>query len=213
MPGSVPRPTQIFHTTSIPNLGSIFSDGELQCHEQLAARTISPVDISLDNIQRRRARTQVPCGQGGNLHQYVPFFFNPKSPMLLYLTSGRFAPPIDRNSLVHLMSTVEQVESSGTDFVFTTGHAIMSYSDFYDDSTELNKVDWEIMASHMWNRTSDDQDRQCRREAEFLVHQSVDLSLVSHAIVYSQQAEHQVSTELSRSGTFLQVAIKPEMFY
>ncbi len=38
-------------------------------------------------------------------------------------------------------------------FAFTDGHAVMDYSEFYDDLQFLNMIDWEIMQARYWNNT------------------------------------------------------------
>jgi hypothetical protein len=49
----------------------------------------SKIDTACDpEIQKRRGETEVSCAQGGTLHDYVPFYFTPHSPMLLQSLEG-----------------------------------------------------------------------------------------------------------------------------
>jgi len=38
--------------------------------------------ISNEELDHKRAATAVPCGPGGTPHDYVPFHFGPRSPMI-----------------------------------------------------------------------------------------------------------------------------------
>ncbi len=82
MPGTVPQPTPIFHITNIDNLSLILAGGTLRTIADLKATGVAYTSIAHQNIQDRRAYTQVPCGPGGCLHDYVPFYFGARSPML-----------------------------------------------------------------------------------------------------------------------------------
>ena len=54
----------------------------------LRRQRINYVDIAYQGIQDRRATTRVPCGAEGVLHDYVPFYFAPRSPMLYTIHKG-----------------------------------------------------------------------------------------------------------------------------
>ena len=45
--------------------------------------------------------------------------------------------------VVYLCSTAQSVQNRGLGFAFTDGHAIMSYTDYYDNLADLDKVDWQ----------------------------------------------------------------------
>ena len=67
----------IYHITPINNLSSILNLGGLVANSRLKQEKIDYQDISYEHIQDRRGRTPVPCGAGGYLHDYVPFYFAP----------------------------------------------------------------------------------------------------------------------------------------
>lgn len=82
---------RLYHITHIDNLAAILQQGCLHCHRHLARLRFHPVNIAYQSIQDRRASTFVHCGPGGVLHDYVPFYFAPRSPMLyaLHTRPGR----------------------------------------------------------------------------------------------------------------------------
>ncbi|MBZ8182847.1 DUF4433 domain-containing protein [Oscillatoria salina IIICB1] len=81
-------PTPIYHITHVNNLSSILNSSGLIAFNQLKQQRANYTDIAHQTIQDRRARKQVPCGAGGVLHDYVPFYFAPRSPMLYTINRG-----------------------------------------------------------------------------------------------------------------------------
>lgn len=77
-----PNPIYIYHITPIENLHMILNTGELLAKRVLDRMNTGYTNIAHQNIQDRRAETPVPCGPGETLHDYVPFYFAPHSPML-----------------------------------------------------------------------------------------------------------------------------------
>ncbi len=171
--------TLIYHITHLRNLPLILKHDGLFANSLRVERSIEHVNIAHASIQERRATTKVPRPPGGVLYDYVPFYFAPRSPMLYAIHRGNVEgynegePPI-----LHLVANVEAVAASSQPFVFTDGHAIMAFTNFYADLRELDKVDWEIMRARYWRDTLEDNDRVRRRNAEFLVHQFVPWQLI-----------------------------------
>jgi len=144
-----PNRTSIYHITPIENLRGILEAGELRAKRALDREETGYANIAHQTIQDRRAHTPVPCGPGGWLHDYVPFYFGPRSSMLYTIERGnveRFAG--GQQSIVHLVSTAQSVQEAGLGFVFTDGYGIMDFTEFYDDLAQLDEVDWPLMNSH-----------------------------------------------------------------
>jgi hypothetical protein len=142
--------------------------------------------------------TRVPRGPRGVVHDYVPFYFAPRSPMLYAIDRGYVAAYQDgQEPIVHLVSTVQTVAVSGRRFVFTDGHATIAVSGFYEDVADLDQVDWSVMPSTFWNDTASYPDRKRRRQAEFLVHRFFPWELVTTIGVMSEAVRMRVEAALS----------------
>lgn len=74
-----------FHITHVCNVPSIMKDGLLS-HNLVVQRGISYKDISNAGVQQKRSCRRV---HGRGLHDYVPMFANPLTPML-YSLRGKF---------------------------------------------------------------------------------------------------------------------------
>ena len=135
---------------------------------------------------------------GGTLHDYVPFYFAPRSPMLFKI-SKQSEPQHQEGQapIIHLVSTIEQVQQADGRFAFTDGHGIMELTNFYDDLTQLERVDWQIMNAPYWRDTVEDNDRKRRRQAEFLVHDFFPWRWVQEIGVKNVTLKSQVEASLS----------------
>jgi len=165
-----PIPTPIYHLTHIDNLTSIIQSGGCLSFNQMQNQGIGHIDIAYETIQARRVQTSVPYGPGGCLHDYVPFFFAPRPPML-YAIHGGNVEGYEQGQipLIYLVTTAQTVSNSSSEWVFTDGHATMAFSGFFDDLNDLNEIDWVVMESRYWNDTPTLPDRKRRRQAEFLI--------------------------------------------
>ncbi len=187
--------TAIYHITSLKNLASILQMGGLMSKNKLSQEQTTYTNIAYEGIQDRRAKTSVPLGRGGVLHDYAPFYFAPRSPMLYAIHKNRVEGYREGQSpILHLVTTAEAIEATGLVYVFTDGHATVAYSDFYDDLGDLGCVDWEVMESRFWADTDDDPDRKRRRQAEFLVYDFVPW----HLIVEIGAIDRTIGTQVER---------------
>ena len=170
--------------------------------------------IAHQSIQDRRATTTVPCGPQGVVHDYIPFYFAPRSPMLYSISKGNVAGyDGDQRSVIYLVSTADAVANQGTGFVFTDGHAIMAMSRFFDNLDDLDKVDWQLMHSRYWFDTQQDNDRKRRRQAEFLVYHFFPWELISRIIVMDKRTESALVKELTSAGVSTSVQCYRPWYY
>jgi hypothetical protein len=143
-------PTPIYHITNIKNLPSILQQKGLIANSILRQNQIDYCDIAHAHIQDRRARKQVDCGVGGYLHDYVPFYFAPRSPMLYAIYRGNVAAYSEgQEPVIYLVTEAEIIATNNLDFVFSDGHAAMEYITFYDDLLRLDAIDWELMQKNI----------------------------------------------------------------
>lgn len=207
-----PVPTNINHITHIDNLPSIIEKGGLfACSSGATDRY---VNIAHQSIQDRRHIFPVPLHPYGTVHDYVPFYFAPRSPMLYSIYRGN----VDgyrggQRPIVYLVSTVQKVEKAGLPFVFTDGHAIMHLSNYYNNISDLCKIDWGIMQARFWADTEDDNDRRRRRQAEFLVYQFFPWDLFSKIVVYEEKFAEQIGKMLKNGEMTNKIRVNREWYY
>jgi hypothetical protein len=183
-----PKPTPIYHFTHIDNLARLLVTGMLLCKNEMTARNSEYRSSAFKTVQAHRKGFLVPVSSRGTIHDYVPFYFNSRSPMLYTINCGN-VDDIRMQDLVFFKASAQKVEASGSDFAFTDGHGIMALSDYYDDLADLKQVPWNVINTLYWNNIPDG---SRLRQSEFLVYKSFNLSLVEVVGVYNQEMKERV---------------------
>jgi len=198
-PPPPPLPTPVLRFVHVDNLDLLLRRGALHApnhtpQDGLVYRTIHSVAVQQSRHQRR-----VPCGPRGVIHDYVPFYFGPLSPMLLNLHTGRVPGYTEgQDPLIYLVTEAQAVAQQRPFFVFTDGHGLAAFTRWFDSLAQLTQVDWPLVQARYWADTLQDGDRQRRKQAEFLVHQSMPWDLVREVVVRTNAIEQRVRHELSR---------------
>jgi hypothetical protein len=210
----IPIPTPIYHITHIKNLNAILKHDGLFAHSTIQKRNIIFANIAHHSIQTRRTNVSVPYHPFGNLHDYVPFYFAPRSPMLYTIGRGNVEGYNEgQGQIIYLKSNVQTIVQSGSSYVFTDGHGIMYYSEFYKDVKDMDKIDWDIMKTDYWADTPEDPDRKRRRQAEFLVHGFVPWPLFTEIGVMDSRMSSRVQNELAAVGLSTPIYVRRSWYY
>lgn len=196
---SPPNPTWLYRLVHVDNLPTLLTRGALHAPHTTPNGGLPYRPIHNVSVQVNRHVKAIPCGPGGTIHDYVPFYFGPLSVMLLNLKTGRVA---DYNQgqepLIYLVTTAQAIQQAGVQFVFSNGHGLATFTSWYDDLTRLDQVDWSIVKAKYWSDTPEDNDRQRRKQAEFLIWQSLDWSLLHGIAVLNAPMEQRVQIILNQ---------------
>jgi hypothetical protein len=194
-------PTPIFHITNTANLPSILAHDGLWCDRERQTRCPDAVNIAYQDLKGRRANTSVYVGPRGNLCDYVPFYFAPRSPMLLAISNGHVPGYVGgKEGVVYLVTSCETVSHAGLPFVFTDGHAVKRLTNQFDDLAKLTEIDWPLMRARWWNDTDQDGDRKRRRQAEFLVRDFCPWQIIEGIGVYDEKRAAAVRETLANAS-------------
>ena len=208
-----PSDRHIYHMTHISNLPSIIEHQALLCSQRVTAVKASARSIAYDTLQAYRHNTRVPIGPGGLLHDYVPFYFCSKTPMLYAIHMGKAGGGAVQNDIVFFITSPGNIAESRLPFVFTDGHAIMAYSKFFEDLRDLEQVDWALMQKKYWVGESAGSDATRRRQAEFLVHQQVPLAGIRGIAVFGEPQEEVVQKMLDAVNVTLLVKAIRQLYF
>jgi len=128
-------PSYIYHMTHIDNLEMILKHG-LFSHDN----PYQSIDISDNEVNNRRSRREPIYGK--SIHSYVPFYFNPKNPML-------YVRKHFQGDIVILACENQLILKEGS--LITDGNASSSYTRFGKGSiSSLAKLNW-----HTINKSTD----------------------------------------------------------
>lgn len=135
--------------------------------------------------------------------------------MLYAIHRGDAGGETDQNAIIHLVTTLGEIETRACEFIFTDGHAIMHLSEFFVEPSDLNHVDWKVMGATYWNDTDKDPDRKRRRQAEFLVHDQLPWKAIQAIGVSNDAVAGRVSEimEEHAANHRPKVITKPEWYY
>jgi len=195
---AVPNPTPILRFIHVENLPIYLGRGGLHATNTTPENGLEYKTIHNLEIQQHRRVIHIPCGPGGVIHDYVPFYFGCLSPMLLQLHTGRVEGYDEGQApIIHLVTTAQRVVESGAAFVFSDGHGIARFTEWFDNLDDLDKVDWDMVYQRYWADNVDDMDRQRRKQAEFLIHQFCPWSLIQEIVVIDAAMKQQVERILS----------------
>lgn len=204
----------IRHMTHIRNLSVILEQGGLWCDRQAVERGLTQQDIGHSHIKQRRARRPVKVGMGGFLCDYVPFYFAHHTPMLYAVHAGGVQGYSGgQGEVIYLVTKTNVVQQSGLPFVFTDGHAAVEISRQFNDLSDLQKLDWEMIRANFWKNTDDDGDRERRKQAEFLVHDFLPWTLIRGIAVRTQPVANQVATLLQGQSHSPPIQLMPAWYY
>ena len=221
-----PQPTRLFHITAIANVPAILATGALVSKNGGAAAGINYQNIAHAGAQGARAVRAVPNPTGGLVHDFVPFYFAPRSPMLYAINGGRVAGcPWRQGDIVHFETTVQNVTGTGQAHVFYDRNATLDFSTPYTALAHLDTaVAWDLLTeapqldgfcAYWQNRAAVDRyaDRMERRQAEFLVKDRAPLRCMTRLGVIDAAHQAQVQALLAQAGVGLPVDIMPSWYF
>ncbi len=121
------------HMTHINNLDSIMRHG-LLAHDN----PYKCVDISNLDVNSRRKKQESVYGK--SIHEYVPFYFNPRNAMMYK----------NREQDIIILGFDKKLLLK-SDVLFTDKNAAASTAKFYNNIDDLEKINVDLLVSSSWN--------------------------------------------------------------
>ncbi|MCL4682496.1 MAG: DUF4433 domain-containing protein [Rhodocyclaceae bacterium] len=181
-----------YHMTHEKNIDSICRYGLLSLN-RLRGMNLSFTDISLQTAQEKRDRPEPVFNRA--IHEYVPFYFNPKNPMMFVrkeLCTQLVLVEIDRTALI------------GLQFLYSDGNAASPNTRFSEDIVILHDC-VDALTVDYWNDVEDGKRRRC---AEILVYSQLNPQLIQRFIC----RDHQMAEKL-QEHVGLPVVADQAMFF
>lgn len=183
-------------------------------------------NIAYGGAQGARAIKSVPNPPGGTIHDFVPFYFAPRSPMLSAIHNGRVdGCELKQADILHFETTVARVVDTGQDIVFYDRNATLQFSVPYTDIELLDeKIAWDLITEsprldgfckYFFNKPSEPRyvDRMEKRLAEFLVKQNVPLGCMTRIGVVNEAKAVEVRAILDATGVELDVEVMSSWYF
>jgi ssDNA thymidine ADP-ribosyltransferase, DarT len=194
----------LFRITHSDNLPFILREG-MACRHCLP-QDPNFVNIGAGDIIEKRDNKRVDIAPQGRLSDYVPFYFAPRSPMLYSIRH-------QQDDIVYIVTRASMIEAANLSFVFTDGHALQAFSQFFNDLKDLDAIDWPLMQSEFWRNTEEDNDRRRRRMAEFLVWNSVPPECIGMICTKTEAKAEAVKQMVAHAKMTIPVACRENWYY
>lgn len=182
-----------YHFTHIDNIESIVNYGLLSTNEKIA-KGINHVNLANEEIQSRRSQMNVTCSPYGTIHDYVPFYFTARNPMLLGVLNRK---NIDQPLVVYIAISIDKLMNSNAIFTDASANTNMP-PNFFNNPNDLDKLSWNLIDSQRWGEKND-QDLHSRM-AEVLVYKKVPIDWIDCFVVYNDICKEKIEEIYEDNG-------------
>ncbi len=167
----------LFYITHIDNIESILKFGILS-HNLAHKEGLVKVDISNAAVNARRNKYVNVLE--GNIHDYSPLYINHKNPMLFTLCKNN-----DKKTLVLLRVNPHILLTEGV--VFSDGNAASNSTRFYNNISDFNKLNWNLIKKGFWyNYEFGIEEGRRIMCSEVLVKNKIPLYMINDIFIYDE---------------------------
>lgn len=212
MSDNIPSIVYLYRITHCGNLPFILKNG-LYCPAS-PNKDEHYINIGKKDIITKREHKPVVYEPYGYIHDYVSFYFGPRSPMLYVISKGSSDTNCRQEDIVYIVTGIPTLQEHKKAFIFTDGQALMELSNQYTNIPDLNKIDWDIIFGKDWfDKPPSITDRKRKRQAELLVYEHVPVACINSLAVMNKKARILVERMVSEAGLLIPVTEKPQWYY
>ena len=185
----------------------------LHCKNSKAS---DPSFVRIGNLEliTKRATRQIPIPPGGNLSDYVPFYFTPFSMMMYNIKTGYGGIQQFPNAEIVIMaSSLRQLANHGMSAIFTDRHAYLHTAQFFSSLNDLHNIDWPLLQQRDFKRDVDDPEKTDRYQAEALVHKHLPVDHLSGIVCFNENKKRDLQTHIKEAGVELKIAVRPKWYF
>lgn len=208
----VPAKIWLYRITHINNLGHALRHGLVTAgHSDANPEFVAIGDTTLIDYRKDLPAIHPP---GGQLSDYVPFYFGSRSPMLFQIATGwENIRQLPQQDIIYLISSVESIKQHGLAFFFTDGHARSETSTFYNQVKDFDQLDWDTIQASYWKNDETDPRRKEKKQAELLVKDHVPWTCIEYIGVFNELAKQKVEGILTQAGMTCPIRVSPDKLY
>jgi hypothetical protein len=161
----------------------------------------------------KRMNHPLPIEPGGVLGDYVPFYFTPKSPMLLNIKTGRGIPVTPMRDIVILVASLNTLRANGHSFLITDRHAYLQTARFSNRMDDLDWLPWQDLQNHDFKADPNRPDKMERYQAEALIHHQLPVTSLAGIVFYEQVLAERAIATMANPIPGLKIISKPEYYF
>lgn len=194
--------------THIENIPHILEHGLCCASHEKAAPNFVP--IGANTLISNRAKKQVPIERGGQLSDYIPFYFAGQTPMLYNIKNGyRGAVKRPQSEIVFVAIKFLELYEQGLKYVFTDRHAMLATANFYNSANDFQLLNWEAIETKDWNPNKYGALLKEQKQSEFLAREYISIDLVRAICAYSDIEVQKVKSWVEEKG--LRITVKTDV--
>jgi ssDNA thymidine ADP-ribosyltransferase, DarT len=201
---------RIFRITHIDNVPWILAHG-LHCGSS-DIRDPAFVQIGHPEIIGKRATRAISTPPGGTLHDYIPFYFTPYSPMLYNIKTGYGVAQRPMRDIVILVAALRDLAQNGVSVLIADRHAYLVHAQFSPDLSGLDWIDWTNLQARNFKKDPNDLSKFERYQAEALVYQHLPLERLSGVVCHGAPEEERIQGMVQDTGVACSVAARPTWY-
>ena len=185
-------PKFLYYLSSKENFESIITNGIISKNE-IKKKNINYKSFAEDEVQKRRSKVDINISDRTrrNLHDLVPLYFTPKTPTLYARQKDQY------NFFISKISSIKIISDLKKNFAFTDGNAASDLTKQYWNLKNLSKLKWDIIHAESW---ADKEDGKRIRNAEFLIHQNIEIKFISEFILINQNLKKKFEKILEKKN-------------
>lgn len=201
---------RVYRIIAIENLEDDLTNGLFSRNS--APTNANRVTIGHTEIITERDNRIVKCYPDTVVNDYVPFYFSLRTPMLYNIITGYGVPAKKQEDIIYLCFKYDGLANGNYQWCFTDGNAAKKITQFFNDNSDLNKIDWKsIYTEDFRSDNSDgDEDRLRKKHSEFLVLNSVPSNKIDAIVVLNSTAKQRAETIVESCNLNINVYINPQ---
>jgi hypothetical protein len=170
------------------------------------------VQIGLPDLIDERMERVVPVPPGGQLSDYVPFYFTPFSPMVHRIVTGLGVTRRARSELCFLVTSLKSLAHQGLVFLVADRHASLQRASFQAGPGSVRGLPWSAWQRRAFKRDPEDPEAFERYQAEVLVHRHLPVEGLQGIVCYDVHTQASLSRQTEQRALDLKVVQRPEWY-
>lgn len=196
----------VFRITHYKNVKWILEHG-LYCKNS-SSQDPNFIPIGRKEIIDRRTKKVVDEAPRGVLADYVPFYFTPRTPMLMNVKSGYLGlQQWPMNDVAILVSSLHQL--AGRRIVIADRNAASATAEFTSVAVGLSSLPWELWRASDFRRDEARPDKVERYMAEALIYGGLEAAELTHIACYTRERAAEIALWVKKTGLSLEVTHQP----
>jgi hypothetical protein len=202
-------------------LEPILSQGTISCPNLNTIERYHAYPLAKPNMISKRATTPVSVDPFGSLHDYVAFYFAPRSPMLYSIYArNQEGVNCEQSDIIYLVTDLNRLKAENCQLVVTDGNAVTGYTKFESkniDDFVKNNIDWEVMQAIYWNIKDKSKNNyeygRWVRHAECLVYKQLSVKSLIGIAVMDNLLKETLEIIISKCGYSMPVLVKEKWYF